>query len=159
MNPKPNHKFFQIPFLFLSAFILIGCGSSGSIEINDPWGRPATEGMNSAVYFQIDNQTSETDSLLEAHSDVADSVEVHMSVIGEGTEDGKGQEMGGDVMRMVQQEEVVVAANGQVSFEPGGLHVMLIGIRHEIEAGDSIELVLTFEKAGLISIDIPVEMR
>ena len=51
-------------------------------------------------------------------------------------------------------------ARGQVSFKPGGLHVMLIGLRQELKPGDKFAVTLRFEKAGDRTIEAVVrEMK
>ena len=61
------------------------------------------------------------------------------------------------VMRMVKQENVPVPGGGKVEFAPGGLHVMLIGLNADLAVGDTIEVTLTFEKAGEITLQVPVK--
>ena len=64
------------------------------------------------------------------------------------------------VMKMTPQERVDVPARGQVSFKPGGLHVMLIGLRQELKPGDKFPVTLRFEKAGDRTIEAVVrEMK
>ena len=47
--------------------------------------------------------------------------------------------------------------NGEVVLEPGGYHIMLMGLAHALEEGSSFPLTLTFEKAGSLEIDVPVQ--
>jgi copper(I)-binding protein len=49
-----------------------------------------------------------------------------------------------------------VAPNAYLELAPGGLHIMLIGLTAPLEAGSTIDLVLTFEKAGEVALTIPV---
>lgn len=65
-------------------------------------------------------------------------------------------EMEGGVMMMVQQENVPVSAESKVEFKPGGLHVMLIGLKQDLNPGDTITVTLNFEKVGQITLDVPV---
>ena len=64
--------------------------------------------------------------------------------------------MEGGVMMMVQQENVPVSAESQVEFKPGGLHVMLIGLKQDLNPGDTFAVTLNFENAGEITLDVPV---
>ena len=88
---------------------------------------------------------------------------MHMTMAVEGEHD-MGRDMAGsassvplgEVMTMVQQENVPVPGGGKVTFEPGGLHVMLVGLNSDLVVGDTIEFTLTFEKAGEITIQVPV---
>lgn len=102
-------------------------------------------GANSAAYMVIRNTGSEADKLIAASTDVAKTVELH-TVIEEG-----------GVMRMRQVEGGIdIPANGQVELKPGGFHVMLIGLTRDLNAGDKVELTLTFEKAGQIPVTAEV---
>lgn len=139
---------FSIGILTLVAFLAAGCGGK-SLTVTDIWSRPAAAGQTGAVYFIINNPASSADTLLGATSDVAQAVEVHLSSM-----DANG------VMKMTPQEKVVVPARGQVSFKPGGLHVMLIGLRQELKPGDKFLVTLRFEKAGDRTIEAVVrEMK
>ena len=61
------------------------------------------------------------------------------------------------VMQMRQLADgLPVPAGGSVVLKPGGYHVMLIGLKKPLAAGESIPLTLTFEKAGNISVTVPV---
>jgi periplasmic copper chaperone A len=43
-------------------------------------------------------------------------------------------------------------ANGKATLAPGGMHFMLIGLKHHLKDGQSFPLTLTFEKAGKIDV-------
>ncbi len=102
-------------------------------------------GANSAAYMVIRNTSGEPDKLIAASTDVAKTVELH-TVIEEG-----------GMMRMRQVEGGIdVPANGEVVLKPGGFHVMLIGLTRDLNAGDKVELTLTFEKAGQIPVTAEV---
>ena len=133
-------------FLFaVIAFVLAACGASGSGElgVNDVWARPGLADGNSAVFFVIDNPGAE-DFLLSASSDVAGAVELHKTVM----EDG--------AMKMVQQMNVPVPT-GETVFKPGDLHVMLIGLKNDLNPGDEFTLTLNFEKAGKKTLSVIVQ--
>ena len=49
-----------------------------------------------------------------------------------------------------------VAANGSVELKPGSYHIMLIGLKKPLKAGETIPLTLDFEKAGKVSITVPI---
>jgi hypothetical protein len=82
--------------------------------------------------------------LLRASSDIARAVELHKS------------EMQGEVMTMKPVEFIEVPANGQVKLEPGGLHIMLIGLSEELTPGQKEKITLYFEKAGELPIEFEV---
>ena len=76
--------------------------------------------------------------------------------IGNTMESSMDTNLAGGVMMMVQQENVRVGAQSQLEFTPGGLHVMLIGLAQDLNPGDTFQVTLTFEKAGRITLDVPV---
>jgi copper(I)-binding protein len=62
------------------------------------------------------------------------------------------------VMRMRQVTGgVEVVASKKIVFEPGGLHVMLIGLKHPLKEGESFPLTLRFQKAGVEQVTVAVQ--
>jgi len=48
-------------------------------------------------------------------------------------------------MKMRRVERIEIPAKGAVSLEPGGLHVMLIGLKRNLVPGDSVDLRLDLD--------------
>lgn len=132
-------------FTLLAALLLSACGSKEGIEVSDIWARASMQGMNSATYFVIQNHNAEADELIGATSDVADAVEVHES------------KMEGDVMMMNHVESVVLEPSAKVEFKPGGYHVMMIGLKRDLKAGDEIEVTLQFRDGPDLTIKATVK--
>jgi periplasmic copper chaperone A len=57
------------------------------------------------------------------------------------------------VMSMRSLNSVEIGSGAPLSFEPNGRHVMLMGLKRPLKAGEEFPLVLTFANAG------PVEVR
>jgi len=129
-----------IVFILLAVLVLSGCGTREGIEVSKPWARTSTQGMNSAVYFVIQNHNAEMDELIDVTSDVADAVEVHES------------KMEGGVMKMNHVGSVALEPSAKVEFMPGGHHVMLIGLKRDLKAGDEIEITLQFKNSPDLTI-------
>jgi copper(I)-binding protein len=127
------------------AFLLSGCAAPATegVEVHDAWARAAAQSGNGAIYFVI--RSSAADELVGVSSDVADAVEMHES------------KMSGDLMEMRQLESVPLGAGDQVTFEPGGLHIMLIGLKQDLKAGDEFEITLHFKNYQDIPLRIPVQ--
>jgi periplasmic copper chaperone A len=51
---------------------------------------------------------------------------------------------------------VPVKAGGSAQFKPDGMHIMLLGLKHPLKAGDSFPLTLTFDKAGAVETMVKV---
>jgi copper(I)-binding protein len=141
--------------LFIGIFVIVGFALSAcqgtAPNITDAWARPAVEGDNSAAYFIIANKSLNSDTLLNASADVARAVEIHETMV---TNEGMGAN---EQMQMVPQDSVKIAALRKTEFKPGGLHVMLIDIQQDLNIGDTFPLTLNFEKAGEITINVPVQ--
>ncbi|MGP1257119.1 MAG: copper chaperone PCu(A)C [Kiloniellales bacterium] len=118
----------------------------GAISIDHPWAR-ASMGMAKAgaAYMVLTNNGSAPDRLLSASAEVADAVELHTHLM----EDG--------VMRMRQVQAIEVAPGAPSVLEPGGLHVMLIGLKQPLAAGETFPMTLTFEQAGEVTVEVAVE--
>jgi copper(I)-binding protein len=117
------------------AITLVACAPASDLQVLDVWARPALAGGNSAVYFNIENSTGTDDTLVSAKSDVAGAVELHMTSMQDGN------------MQMMPQDQVLIKT-GETKFEPGGFHVMLIGLNQNLNPGDTFSLTLDFAKAG-----------
>lgn len=133
--------------LIIIGGVFTACTSSsagGKLQVQNAWARPGQAGGTSAVYFVI-NAGGEADTLLSASCGAAEASELHMS------------KMDGDKMMMEPQQNVPVPANQTVTFEPGGLHVMLLNLKNDLKAGETLPVTLTFEKAGTIEIKADVK--
>jgi hypothetical protein len=90
--------------------------------------------MGSAAYFTIRNSGG-ADKLLSVASPAADA-SLHSTSMDNG------------VMRMRPLQELDIPAKGTVELKPGGMHVMLMGLKQPLRSGDTLELDLRFEKSG-----------
>jgi hypothetical protein len=89
-------------------------------------------------------RSTAADRLVSAGTPVADTTELHTTV------------RDGDVMRMRPVAGIDLPAGRPVALSPGGLHVMLLGLRAPLKEGETIPLTLTFERAGTIEVRVPV---
>lgn len=128
-------------FLIILGIALTACQpEQGPFSVNDAWVRAAPAGENSAIYFVINNETGGDDTLLSVDCDKARMVELHLSKM-----DASGK------MVMEHQENVPIPAGEQVTFAPGGLHVMLMNLNEDLVDGQEMDITLHFEKAGDIA--------
>lgn len=170
--------------LVLLATALAACSNAGGRwHTHEAFSRPTLAGGTGAAYFMLHNATETDDALIGASSDVAETIEIHLSgMVAEG-EAAHGQEadhehgehesehaegehehaMGeaemhdmGSIGTMVKVERVELAAGHEIAFEPGGYHIMLINLQRELVAGDTFELTLHFEHAEDLTIEVKV---
>jgi hypothetical protein len=125
-----------------------GCvptSTPGTVNVLDAWARPAPDaGGTTAVYFRLVNSGDRPDRLIGGESPAAEVTELHQTMID------------GDVMQMMPLAGIDLGPGETVDFEPGGFHVMLIGLARALSPGDSVVLILEFQEAGEIPIEAEV---
>ena len=139
-------RLFAAGLAVLACALLAACGDGdgAAIEVSNARARFTTTDVG-AVYLDI-RSTGADDRLDAASADLAADVQVH-EVVREG---------GSSMMRPLAGG-IAIAAGGSVSLEPGGYHLMLLGVAEAPEAGDTFELALQFERAGRVAVTVTVE--
>lgn len=127
--------------LLAGATLLAACSSpavtseqAASLSVVDPWIKAADSGMT-AAFGTLVNSAAEPVSVVGASSDAAERMELHETVMNDAGEMAMSQIEGG----------LVVAAGGERSLEPGGDHLMLLGITDPIEPGEDVVITLALE--------------
>lgn len=117
---------------------------AGPVRIEGAYARASIgRAANSAAYIML--STTADDRLVAAASPVADAVELHTHLMDNG------------VMKMRPVEGgIAVKAGEETALQPGGFHIMMLGLHEPLRDGTTIPLTLTFEKAGSVTFDIPV---
>jgi copper(I)-binding protein len=121
--------------------------SQGLVRVEGAWARATPPGAKvGGAFVTLINTGDAPDRLVSASSGIAERVELHTHI------------MDGDVMRMREVEGGIPLPPGEtVKLQPGGFHIMLLGLKQGLAAGSRFPLTLTFEKAGNVPVDVPVE--
>jgi len=119
---------------------------AGDLTISQAWTRATPPKAKAGGGFvEIVNGGSEGDRLVAASSDVAAKVELHEMSVTDG------------VMKMRQLADgIAIPAGETIALKPGGLHIMFMGLNQSFEEGTTVPVVLTFEKAGKVAVDLSV---
>jgi copper(I)-binding protein len=118
---------------------------AADVSIGDPYARAVPPGQpNSAVFMSLENLSDRDQALVAAESPVSEIVELHTHV-----------EEGG-MMRMRRIDKIDIPTGETVTLQPGGLHVMLIGLKQPLDAGDTVDLTLVFEDGSRSTVQAPV---
>ncbi|WP_198338947.1 copper chaperone PCu(A)C [Lysobacter capsici] len=105
------------------------------VAVDAPWVRASVPQQTATGAFM--RLTASRDlRLIGARSDIAQNTEVHEMA------------MQGQMMRMREVAAVPLPRGQAVALAPGGYHVMLIGLKRPLSAGDQVALTLVFEDAG-----------
>lgn len=130
----------------------LGAPAGPKMRVEDVWSWVAKamggqgEGMGSvgAAFMTLVNEGHKGDRLIAAQADIATTVEIHQTLIEN------------EVMRMEPVSGIDVPAGERVELKPGGYHIMLIGLKRDLEPGTQIPLTLTFEKSGTLTVEAKV---
>ena len=119
---------------------------SDAVSLSSVRARPIpAAGGTGGVFMTIHNTTATDDTLVSASSPVAQAVEIHETVEDNG------------MMRMRQLVDgLPVPAGAVVMLQPGGYHIMLIGVNAALDEGDTLPLTLVFAVAGEMTVEVPV---
>lgn len=120
---------------------------AGALHIGHPWIRTPPPGAPTAAgYLTVTNHGGAPDRLLGATSAIADSLEPHT------------MSMDGGVMRMrLAADGFEIRPGATLTLAPGGDHLMIVGLKHPLKAGEHVAAVLRFAHAGEVKVEFIVQ--
>lgn len=131
---------------FVLSIASIAAVFGADVEIDGAYARASIPNVpNSAAFFVIKNNSDKDIAITSANSDIAEKNELHTHI--------KENQM----LKMMKIEKLVVPAKSSLELKSGGDHVMLIGLKKELKAGDEINLELSFSDGDKKSIKVPVK--
>ena len=127
--------------VLLFAFALVGCGreqAEPDLKLSNGWARETVAGQNAAAaYLTIVNNGAGSDRLIGVSSDAAAQAMLHST----STDDG--------VMRMRHLADgLAVPSKAAVELSPGRTHIMLTGLNHPLERGQTFQIRFDFERSA-----------
>lgn len=133
--------------ILLSTILLLTSHlATAEVNVDGAYVRAVPPGqMNSAAFMQLTNNDNQNLSLISATSDAAKNVELHTHTQDNG------------VMRMRQIKEIKLPTEQQVILQPGGMHIMLIGLTRNLTTGENVNLSLTFSDGSEQSLQLPIK--
>lgn len=102
-----------------------------------------------AAFMVIKNYNATDDRLIAVTTDVANKAELHTHIEGHD----------GVMLMRPDKDGFEVPAGGDAHLKRGGDHVMMMGLKHALKQGDTVSITLTFEKAGEITVQVPVDLN
>jgi copper(I)-binding protein len=120
--------------------------AGGALTIEDPYAWAVAPGQsNSAAFMRIVNRGDIARAVVSGTSTAAEVVELHSHT------------MEGGTMKMRRVERVEIPAKGAVSLEPGGMHLMLIGLKRGLVPGETVDVTLALDDGA--GIEVQAEVR
>jgi periplasmic copper chaperone A len=118
--------------LLIASALLLSLAAQAQVKVDDPWVRATVAPQKSTGAFMQLTATKPA-KVVAASSPVADVVEVHEMKMVDG------------VMKMRAVDALPLPAGQAVALKPGSYHVMLMGLKNPIKAGETVPLTLTLE--------------
>jgi periplasmic copper chaperone A len=128
----------------LLAMPLAAFADEAGIHVDHVWSRAAMAGHEGAVYLTI-TDTAGQDTLTDVTTPVATKADLHETINDHG------------VMKMRPVASLMVEPGKSVTLAPGGYHIMLTGLKQDLQQGDSFPVTLSFAKAGPVTATATVE--
>ena len=142
-----------VAILTVVSLFVASCGSSddsssaaAELSISDAWSRQPADGQTVGVIYGVVSNPGDSDvRVVSVTTSVTDDAQLHETLM-----DDNG------AMSMREVDGFVVPAGGDFTFEPGGPHMMLLGIDPTSFPADNVDAVLTFDDGQSISFDAEV---
>jgi len=118
--------------LLIASSLFLSLAVQAQVKVDDPWVR-ATVAPQKATGAFMQLTSARPAKVVAASSPVAAMVEIHE------------MKMDGGVMKMRAVDALPLPAGQAVALKPGSYHVMLMGLKAPIKAGETVPLTLTVE--------------
>lgn len=120
--------------------------SASSVMVMNAFARASATptAQTGAAYVSLMNHADDGDRLVSVSTPVAAMAHLHKSEIVDG------------VMKMEPVEGLELPGHGMLEMKPGGFHIMMMGLKQPLKKGEEIEITLHFEKAGDVTVQVPV---
>lgn len=130
---------------------LTGCAASQSeITITDGWVRVSEysdhKGGMTGAFATIENNSDHDVTLIGGESEIAGMTEVHEVAM-----------VDGEMKMQPKAGGILIPAGESVTLEPGGLHVMLMGLNQALTGGEDVTLTLDFEGSQDLTVTWPAK--
>ena len=138
-------KSIAIAAALLLGLTIAGEAAAADMEVANPFMRAAPMAGGTGAAFMTIHNHGGADRLLAAEAGISKNVELHTHV------------KDGDIYRMRKVEALSVPEHGSAELKPGGDHIMFIGLNAPVKEGATVPVTLTFEKAGKVVVQVPVQ--
>lgn len=134
----------RVTTAFALSVLLAASAWANEITVHNAWARATAPGQAVGAAY-MDLMAKRSMSVVGGHSPAAERVELHTMSMQEG------------VMVMRKVPEIELPAGKPVQLKPGGLHIMLIGLKAPLQEGQSVPLTLQVRDAAGKVQDVQIE--
>ena len=137
MSPRTTY------FLMAALLLPSAAAHAAPVEVTGAWARATAPGQTDGVVYMV--LTSDAgDRLTSAGSPESDMAMLHSTT------------QQGGMSGMQDMDGLDLPAHRSVALAPHGMHLMLMGLKHPLVAGEKLQLDLDFAKAGKMHVTVPV---
>lgn len=129
---------FAVAVLFAVLLPALAGAQAGPLIIQNAWMRTTPGSDTAAVYLVLRNTSVEPIIVIGVKSPVASHVMIHETSTKGGTS------------RMRMHEKLVIGPRQSVTFSPGGMHVMLSGLKKTPLIGQTVPIVLLLANGNTV---------
>ncbi len=119
------------------------------VHIEDAWARFLPGARTGVVYMMIENHSMTDERLTGAVSQIAERVDLHQSMTGDD----------GMATMKTTPGGMPIAGGATASLEPGGWHLMFMGLTTIPADGETVPVTLIFDHAGEVTLDVKVDNK
>ena len=117
---------------------------AADVSVSDAWLRASLgQSPNTAGYMKIENRGTAEDKLVGVNM-ATGMAHLHESAMKDG------------VMQMKAVDALTIKPGETVELKPGGLHIMVMGLKTPLKAGETVPLRLQFARGGEITVNAEV---
>ena len=157
---RTTSKFSLIAVLAAGALALAGCSTAASTDsgtddvastpttltTTDAWVKAIDSGMT-AAFGMVENPTDHDITIVSATTSASDMTELHETLENES----------GDMVMQPIEGGFTIPAGGMLMLEPGGNHIMIMGVAEPILAGDDVTVTLTLDDGSTVEFTAPAK--
>lgn len=126
--------------------LLANAAQAQTVQVDHPWARASAGAATTGAAYLTLTDKGLPDRLTAASSPVASMVELHETI-----------DEGGVMKMRAVAGGIALQPGKPVALAPGGMHIMLMGLKAPLKAGDTFPLTLTFEHAAPATVTVTVE--
>ena len=131
--------------LMLNGGAALAADAPRAIVVTQAWVRASLgQTPTTAAYLKIENRGAAEDRILSGATPAAAAAQLHESVSTDG------------IMRMQAVKSLGINPGQSLELAPGGLHIMIMGLKSPLKAGQTIPIKLRLERAGEIEVEAEV---
>lgn len=144
--------------------LTFGAAQAPALQIQNAWVR-LVPNKTTAAYMVISNPSARPVKIVGFATPIATRTELHQTQFVDpndhlGMDHGNMQGMeGAELTGMREVKEVVVPARGKLELKPGGTHLMLVGLKQTLRAGQKVRLTLRLEGGRTQNVDAVVKLQ